>query len=88
MVNAGGKYSQKLIDHAKPSATDAYKTTSERVFQKTAEATGDLIGNKIADKITKVSRNSQQNNSKTVTNENDKEIHKERYISPEKTRNY
>ena len=34
-------------------------------------------------KITKVSKNSQQNNSETVTNENDKEIPKERYISLE-----
>ena len=37
--------------------------------------------------ITKVSKSSQENNSKTVTNENDKEIpkeiHKERYTSPE-----
>ena len=29
-------------------------------------------------KITKVSKNSQQNNSKTVTNENDKEMPEER----------
>ena len=43
-----------------------------------------MIGNKIANRITKVSKNSQQNNSETVTNENDKEIPKERYISPEK----
>ena len=42
-----------------------------------------MIGNKIANRITKVSKNSQQNNSETVTNENDKEIPKERYISPE-----
>ena len=34
-------------------------------------------------KITKVSKNSEQNYSKTFTNENDKEIPKERYISPE-----
>ena len=34
-------------------------------------------------KLTKVSKNSQQNNSETVTNENDKKIPKERYISPE-----
>ena len=32
----------------------------------------------------KVSKNSQQNNSETVTNEHNKEIPKERYISPEK----
>ena len=42
-----------------------------------------MIGLKIADRITKVSTNSQQNNSETVTNENDKEIPKERYISSE-----
>ena len=34
-------------------------------------------------KITKVSKNWQQNNSETVTNEHDKEIPKERYISQE-----
>ena len=55
--------------------------------QKAAEATGDLTGNKIADKITKVSKNSQQNNSETAINENDKEIPKERYISPEAIQN-
>ena len=43
-------------------------------FRKTAEATGDLIGYKIANKVTKVSKNSQQNTSETVTNEHDKEI--------------
>ena len=36
-----------------------------------------MIGNKIADRITKVSKNLQQNTSATVTNENDKEISKE-----------
>ena len=56
-----GKCSQKLIDHAKQSATDALKTTSKKVIQKTAEATGDLIGNKMADRITYISKNSQQN---------------------------
>ena len=34
-------------------------------------------------KIIKVSKNSQQNNSEIVTSESDKEISKERYISPE-----
>ena len=33
-------------------------------------------------KITKVSKKLQENNSEKVTNENDKEIPKERYISP------
>ena len=49
------KYDQKLFDRAKTSTTDAIKTESKRAIQKTAEATGDLIGNKIADKITSTS---------------------------------
>ena len=32
------------------------KTASKRAIQKTAESTGDLIGNKIADKITSISK--------------------------------
>ena len=50
------KYSQKLLDHAKKSATGALKTNSKGVIQETAYAIGDLIGNEIADKITKVSK--------------------------------
>ena len=86
--NVSAKYSQKLLDHAKQSAADAFKTTSKKEIQKTAEATWDLIGNKVAIRITKVSKNSQQNNLETVTNENDKEIPIERYISRRKTNNY
>ena len=50
------KYSQKLFHSAKKSTTDAIKTASKRAIQKTAEATSDIIGNKTADKITKVSK--------------------------------
>ena len=50
------KYGQKLLDIANKSTTDALKTASKRAIQKTAEATGDLMGNKIADKITSVSK--------------------------------
>ena len=52
------KYSQKLLDSAKKSTTDAIKTASKRAIQKTAEAAGDLIDNKIADKFTTISKNS------------------------------
>ena len=72
-----GKYSQKLLDHAKASTIDSLKRFFKRVIQKTAKSTCDLIGNKIANKITKVSKSLQQNNSETGTNENDKEIPKE-----------
>ena len=51
-----GKQSLKLLDHPKQTATDAVKTASKRAIQKTEEATGDLIGNKIADKIMKGSK--------------------------------
>ena len=40
------------MDTATKTGIDAAKTASERVVQKTAEATKDLPGNKIADKIT------------------------------------
>ena len=51
--NLSNKYGQKLLDSAKKPTADAIKTASKRAMQKTAEATGDLIANKIADKITK-----------------------------------
>ena len=77
------KYGQKLLDSAKKSTTDAIKAASKRAIQKTAEATGDLIGKKIADKITRISRKSSNNN-----NNNNDEVelttHQKGYISPEK----
>ena len=76
------KYNQKLLDHAKQSATDVLKTSSKRAIQKTAESTDDLIGNKIADKITRVSKTSPKNNSET----NEEEIFTERFIPSEQRR--
>ena len=45
----GNKYGKKLMDNSSKTGIDAVKTASKRVVQKTAEVTGDLIGNKIAD---------------------------------------
>ena len=56
------------------------KYQKKKKKKKNAEETGDLIGNKTADKITK---NLQQNNSETISNEHDKDMPKESYISPE-----
>ena len=39
------------MDSAIETGIDGAKTASKRVIQKTAKETGDLIGNKIADKI-------------------------------------
>ena len=61
------------MDTATKTGIDAAKTASKRVVQKTAEATGDLVGNKRADKITSVGK------SKEKTNKTE-----EIYISPEK----
>ena len=80
------KYGQKLLDSAKKSTTDVIKNTSKRAIQKTAEATGDLIGNKIADKITSVSKKKPTKElPNDETKEEDVEIatSKKRYISPE-----
>ena len=63
------------MDTAAKTVIDAAKTDSKRVVQKTAEATGDLIGNKIADKITSL--------GKTNSKEKEKEA-QEIYIPPEK----
>ena len=64
--NLSRKYCQKLLNHAKQSAADAFKTATKRKIQKKSEATGDLSSNKIANKITKISRASSQNNLGTV----------------------
>ena len=45
------KYGQKLAVSAKKSATDALKIAGNTAIQKTAEATGYLVGNTIANKI-------------------------------------
>ena len=73
---------KRLVDTAKKFATDAIKTASKKVIQKTAKATGDLVGNKIADKITSVSKKSTK---KLPTIDEDVELttYKKRYISPE-----
>ena len=58
------------MNTATKTGIDAAKTTSERAVQKSAETTRDLIGNKIADKITLA--------------EKTKSTQKEDYIPPEK----
>ena len=68
--NLSSKYNQKLLDHAKQSATDALKTASKKSDLKTAERTG---------KITRVSKTLPKNNPET----NEEEMLRERYIPPE-----
>ena len=71
----GDRYGKKVMDTATKTRRDAAKTDSKRIVQKTAEATGDLFGNKIADKITSLGK----------TNSKEKERkEQEIYIPPEK----
>ena len=76
------KYCQKLVDSAKKYATDALRTASKRAIQKTAEATWDLVGNKIAEKITSYSKKSSDRPTYLHSNESNNDIPIERYIYP------
>ena len=71
----GDKYGTKLMDTATKTGIDAAKTASKRVVQKTSEATRDLIGNEIADKITSIGKPKENEETNKV---------EEIYISPEK----
>ena len=68
---------KKLIDTATKTEADAAKTASKRVVKETAEATGDLIGNKIADKFTSLGKTKSDGKEKI---KEEQEI----YIPPEK----
>ena len=56
LIKFGDKYGKKLLDTATKTGIDSAKLASKKVVQKTTEAAGDLIGNKIADKITSVEK--------------------------------
>ena len=73
--NFGNKYGKKLMDTETKTGMDAAKIASKRVVPKTAEATGGLIENKIADKITSIAKPKE----KPKTKEKPEEI----YIPPE-----
>ena len=72
--NFNDKYSKSLMDKGIDVSKKFAKTAGKKIFQETAKATGDLTGNKIADKITSASKKSHD--------EVNNEIPKERYISP------
>ena len=60
------------MDAATKVGIDTAKTAFKRVVQKTAEATGDFIGNKIADEVTSV--------GKTKSKEKEYETNKRREL--------
>ena len=56
------------------------KTASKRAIQKTAEVTGDLIGNNIVDKITSVSKRPAKKLPNNDETKEDEEIKNETYL--------
>ena len=52
------------MDTATKAGIEAAKTASKRVIQKAAEASGDLIENKIADQITSVGKSTNREREK------------------------
>ena len=73
------KYGNKLLDNSISAGKDFAKIAGKKVLTKSTEATGDMIGNKIADRITKSSRNKTQNEDDRIMEETQELI-----IPPEK----
>ena len=67
--NFSDKYSKSLIDKGIDVSKTFAKTAGKRILKESAKATGDLIGNKMADKIT----------AKPIKID----VTNERYVSPE-----
>ena len=76
--NLINKQSQNHLDSANKSTTDVIKTASKRAIQKKVEETGDLVGNKIADKTKGILKLYLQSTL------DERDIPNERYISLEK----
>ena len=72
------KYGKKIMDIATKTGTDAGKTTSKRIIQKSAEATRDLIGNKIADKITSAGKSKNKEKEKEDKTNEKKDLYSTR----------
>ena len=89
-ANFNSKYGKKLTDTAIKTGKDFATIAGKKIIHKSAEATGDLIGNKFADKITSMGRSkelgsavkprSKKENDETNIMEETQEI----YIPPEK----
>ena len=70
---------KKILDNSLSADKDFPKIAGKKVLTKSAEATGDLIGNKIADRIAKSSRNKTQKEHNRIMEET-----QEILIPPEK----
>ena len=79
LVSMKKKYGKKILDNSLSAGKDFAKIEGKKVLTKSAEATGDLIGNIIADRITKIARNKEQKEDDRIMEETQEII-----IPPEK----
>ena len=63
------KYGKKILHNSLSAGKDFAKIAGKKVLTKSAEVTGDLIGNKIADRITKSARNKEQKEDDRIMEE-------------------
>ena len=89
-ANFNSKYGKKLTDTAIKTGKDFATIAGKKIVHKSAEATGDLIGNKIADKIISMGRSIELGSAANPRSEKEKdetnimEETQEIYIPPEK----
>ena len=80
-IDVSNKYGKKILDKRIDTSKDLAKRAGKKVLHKSAGATGEMIGNKVADRITKSSRNKAQKEDDRIMEET-----QEIYIPPEKKR--
>ena len=78
-IDVSNKYGRKILDKSIDTSKDFAKIAGKKVLHKSAEAAGEMIGNKVADRITKCSRNKSQKENDRIMEET-----QEIYIPPEK----
>ena len=66
------------MDITKKQGSEFAKTAGKRIIQKSAESTGDLIGNKIADKISSLGN---------LKNKEKKRVKKKKFLFDQKKEN-
>ena len=78
-IDASNKYGRKILDKSVDASKDFAKIADKKVLHKSAEATEEMIGNKVADRITKSSRNKAHKGDDRIMEET-----QEIYIPPKK----
>ena len=78
-IDVSNKYGRKILDKSMDAGKDFAKIAGKKVLHKSAQATGEIIGNKVADRITKNPRNKAQKEDDRIMKET-----QEILIPPEK----